>query len=138
MAYVTYDDYLNTFHGQPIEQDAFDRLAETASDVIDAIVMRPITSDVDAAQLSKAAAYEVEYIHAQGGLQAVTGFAAAQQQTTEKLDEYSITSGQSESAARHQSAFGGIPVSPLTVQILRNLGLMCRWYYAGRGDRLGD
>ena len=133
MAYLTKEYYMGTFLGIPVPDDVeFARLAQTASDVIDALVTRPITDDVDKDALAKATAYQLEYIHQQGGIQAVAGAATGQQLVTEKLDDYDITQQQSEAAMQQQITIGGVPVSPLTLAILRKLGLMSRWLYAGR------
>lgn len=138
MTYITRDFYVDTFHGQAIPEDEFLRLSETASDVIDMIVMKPIDLQaIDAEKLAKATAYEMETLFAQGGIDATVGRAANQMTVSEKLDEYSITEQQSAAAAQDTISVNGIPVSPLTVAILRSLGLMCRWYYAGMGDCCG-
>lgn len=68
MAYLTREFYENTFHGATIPESEFERLALTASDVIDALVTRPITDDVDKDALARAAAYQLEYIYQQGAL----------------------------------------------------------------------
>lgn len=134
MAYLTKDYYTNTFHGQAVPDDQFDRLADMASDVIDAIVLVPIDPEKhDMELIAKAAAYEMEYLWQEGGLDAITGRAASGQTVTEKLDEYSIGESVSESTKSQLLTVNGIPVSALAVAILRKLGLMCRWWYAGRG-----
>lgn len=138
MAYITYEYYANTFHGLTIPESEFDRMAEMASDMIDAIAVRPVDLEkIDAALLAKATAYQMELLYTQGGVDAVTGKATSQVVTNEKLDEYSISEQQSASAAENTLTVNGIPVSPLAVAILRKLGLMCRWFYAGMGDRCG-
>ena len=136
MAYLTREFYENTFHGATIPVGDFDRLALTASDVIDALVARPIPDDVDKDTLAKATAYQLEYIFQQGGIEAVTGSAAGQRVTTEKLDDYSISQQLTSAAEQNQLTINGIPVSPLAVAILRRLGLMSRWLYCqGRVTR---
>ena len=129
MAYLTREFYENTFHGTTVPENEFDRLALTASDVIDALVARPITDDVDKDTLAKATAYQLEYIFQQGGIEAVTGSAAGQRVTTEKLDDYSVSQQLTSAAEQNQLSINGIPVSPLAVAILRRLGLMSRWLY---------
>lgn len=131
MAYVTFDYYKGTFLGNPIEEKDFNRLAMIASDVIDALVTRPINDDTDKDQLAKATAYQVEYIAAQGGIAAVTGSAESQRVINEKLDDYSVVEEQTEEAKQNLPTTNGVPVSPLTLSILRSMGLMSRWYYAG-------
>lgn len=134
MSYVTKTYYEDTFHGQPIPADQFTRLADTASDVVDMIVLIPIDPDkTDMELIAKATSYELEYLYQQGGIDAITGKAASGMSNTERLDEYSVSESVSESTAANLLSVNGIPISPLTVAILRKLGLMCRWLYAGRG-----
>lgn len=137
MAYITRDYYQNTFKGTPIPEQQFDRLADIASDLIDAIIARPIPDTVDLDKLARATAYQLELIHSQGGVDLVTGNGSCQHVTTEKLDEYSITQQLSETAAQNQQTIGGILVSTITLRLLRSMGLMSRWLYAGRGDSIG-
>ena len=134
MSYVTREYYANTFHGITIPDGEFDRLAEMASDIIDAIVYKEIDLEkIDNDLLAKAASYQLEMIYQQGGIDAATGSATSQMVTSEHLDEYSISEQQSEKAKAESLSLNGIPVSPLCVAILRKLGLMCRWFYAGKG-----
>lgn len=132
MAYLTIDYYLDTFGGEVTDEALFNRLTTAASDIIDAIVTKPITDEVDKDMLAKAVAYQVEYIEAQGGIAALTGFADSQRAVTEKLDDYSITEAQTAEAGSNQLSLNGIPISPMTVSILRRMGLMSRWVYASR------
>lgn len=138
MAYITMEYYVGTFQGKAIPESDFPRLAETASDVIDMIATKQIdVQSIDTEKLAKATAYEMETLYSQGGIDATTGKASSQLAVTERLDEYSISEQQSNSAAENTISINGIPVSPVTVSILRSLGLMCRWYYAGMGDHHG-
>lgn len=138
MAYLTKEFYDNTFHGEPIADDEFVRLAEAASDVIDAVINVPVTDDTDKEGLARATAYQVEYIKQQGGISAVTGAAESQKVVTEKLEDYSYTEARTDAASQSMLTIGGIPVSPLAVAILRKLGLMARWYYSRRGCGRGN
>ena len=138
MAYVTLEYYKGTFLGSPIEEAEFARLAMVASDVIDALVTRPINDDTDKDQLAKATAYQVEYIAAQGGIAAVTGAAESQKIVNEKLDDYSIVEERTEESQQRLPTVNGVPVSPLTLSTLRKMGLMSRWYFSGRGCRHGQ
>lgn len=135
MAYVTKEFYNDTFHGTPVPDDDFPRLAETASDVIDSLVYRPITDQTDKTALAKATAYEIEYIWKQGGIEAVTGNAESSKVLSESLDDYSVNESKTSSAQQAEVSLGNIPVSPLTLSILRTLGLMCRWAYAETAER---
>ncbi len=138
MAYVTSDYYVNTFKGEVIPEAEFERLAARASDVIDALVTVPIDDTVDADTLAKATAFQLEYIKAQGGIEAVTGYADSQMAVTEKLDEYSIQEERADKALQNQPSIGGIPISPLAISILRRMGLMSRWAFAGRRCPCGE
>lgn len=141
MAYVTYEEYAMSggfgYSGELIDESNFCYLAGISSDVIDALVTRPITDDVDRSQLVKATIYQVEYLAAQGGAAAISGAAESQQIMSERLDDYSVTVEQSAEARRSMPTVNGIPVSPLTLSILRKLGLMSRWYYSGLGGGNG-
>ena len=138
MTYVTKEYYVNTFKGKTISEDEFERLAARASDVIDALVTVPIDDTVDTDLLAKATAYQLEYIKAQGGIEAVTGYADSQMAVSEKLDEYSIQEERTDKAVQNQPSIGGIPISPLTISILRRMGLMSRWAFAGRRCPYGE
>ena len=134
MAYLTKQYYVETFHGQTVPDDQFDRLADMASDVIDAVVLVPIDAEKhDMDKIAKATAYEMEYLYQEGGLDAITGKATSGMVQSEKLDEYSISESQSDTTKQQTLTVNGIPISALAVAILRSLGLMCRWWYAGRG-----
>ena len=135
MGYVTKEYFDKTFHGTSMSDAQFERMAMIASDVIDAVILQPITTLTDAEQLAKAASYQIEYLLAQGGIDAINGAAANQFAVTEKLDDYTITEGLSDSAEKNKLSINGIPLSPLTISILKKLGLMHRWVYAGRCRR---
>lgn len=135
MGYVTKEYFDKTFHGTSMSDAKFERMAMIASDVIDAVILQPITALTDAEQLAKAASYQIEYLLAQGGIDAINGAAANQFAVTEKLDDYTITEGLSDSAEKNKLSINGIPLSPLTISILKKLGLMHRWVYAGRCRR---
>lgn len=132
MAYVTKDYYDNQFFGESIDQDTFERYAVIASDLIDSIVMKPIDDTIDKDQLAKAASYQVELINSQGGVDAITSRAECQMSVNEKMDDYSYSESLSSEASQNQATFNGIPISPITLSILRRLGLMCRWMYSGK------
>lgn len=135
MGYVTKEYFDKTFHGTSMSDAQFERMAMIASDVIDAVILQPITALTDAEQLAKAASYQIEYLLAQGGIDAINGASANQFAVTEKLDDYTITEGLSDSAEKNKLSINGIPLSPLTISILKKLGLMHRWVYAGRCRR---
>ena len=133
MAYIDYNYYSSTFHGTLIAESAFNRLSEIASDVIDSIVSKPVstldtTSDAYA-KVKRACAYTVETLDANGGVDAITGFSASSA-NSESLGDYSISSGNS---AAQSSAlwFGDIRIPQLAYSLLQAAGLMSRWAYAG-------
>lgn len=133
MAYITKAYYFDTFRGISIEESQFDRLAQTASDVIDAIVLIPIDPDKhDMDSVAKATAYQMEMLVAQGGIEAVVGL-SSQGITSEQLGDYHVSgsaAGTSGDSAAAPPSFQGIPISPITLAILRKAGLMQRWLYA--------
>lgn len=133
MAYLTKEYYLDTFHGTAVEESQFDRLAQAASDIIDAIVLIPIDPDKhDMDGIAKAAAYQMEMLVAQGGIEAVVGL-SSQGITSEQLGDYHVSgsaAGASSDGAAAPPSFQGIPISPITLAILRKVGLMRRWAFA--------
>ena len=135
MGYVTKEYFDETFHGTFMSDAQFERMSMIASDVIDTVVLQPITALTDTEQLAKAASYQIEYLLTQGGTDAINGAAVNQFAVTEKMDDYTITEGLSDSAEKSKLSINGIPLSPLTISILRKLGLMHRWVYAGRCRR---
>ena len=133
MAYIDYSYYSETFHGSRIRPSDFERLAEVASDIIDTVCTRAITESTDMELVKKAVAYQVEHLHGQGGMDAITGSATVSQITSESLDDYSISTGQNESAKSEMYSLNGIPVSALAIAMLKRAGLIgSRWVYAGR------
>ncbi len=133
MTYITKAYYLDTFHGTAVEENQFDRLAQAASDIIDAIVLIPINpGEHDMDSIARATAYQMEMLVAQGGMEAIVGL-SSQAITSEQLGDYHV-SGDAASASGDSAAtppsFQGIPISPITLAILRKAGLMKRWLYA--------
>lgn len=142
MAYIDNTYYTDTFHGMSIPEEDFPRLAETASDLIDSIVQKPVPliSGEAPEDVKRATAYEVECLFSQGGLDAATGFAAGISAQSESLGNYSVGRGgasSSSGAAISVPSHDGIPVSSMTISLLRKAGLMCRWAYAGGGNHAG-
>ncbi len=133
MAYIDQTYYTETFGGIAIPASDFPALARTASDIIDAVAMRPIVDATDE-NVMKATAYQTEYLFQQGGADAYTGFAAAATVENEKLGDYSINAQQTQAAQEAGYSVGGVPVSPLAVAMLRKGGYMNRWAYAGEAN----
>lgn len=132
MAYIDEGYYKGIFKGTEIPEGEFPRLAEIASDVIDSIVTIEIDEDTAKTDnVKKATAYEVEMIYQQGGVDAVIGFASGLAIGSESLGGYSISTTENNGSQVIMRTKDGIPVSSLTISLLKKAGLMCRWAYAG-------
>lgn len=121
--YISYEYYISGFGGNLISENEFEGLAEASTDIIDLLVTSPITSVTD--ELRRAAAYEAETLYSQGGSDALSGLAAVTSGIDEKLGDYSIGTPYVSNEKRCYS-IGGIPVSGMTVAILRKAGYMSR------------
>ncbi len=130
MSYLSYEAYVAGFGGRAVPEDSFDYLANAASAIVDLLVTHPIVEVTDKIRL--AVAYEVELLFAQGGIDALAGLATATSGIDEKLGDYTIGTPYVANEKRCYS-IGGIPVSGLTVSILRREGLMSRCVY-GEGS----
>ena len=130
MAYLSYEEYVAGFHGSAVPEEEFEYLANAASAIIDLLVTRPVPEASCAIQL--AAAYQVELLFAQGGMDALAGLATVTSGIDEKLGDYSIGTPYVAHEKRCYS-IGGIPVSGLTGAILRREGLMSRCVYGEDG-----
>ena len=129
MAYIDYEFYTATFGGDAVPQAEFARLAQMASDIVDAIVYKPITEVTD--RIRRAVCYELDMLYAQGGVEAVNGQSAGKI-SYENLGDYSVTAQTASTASASASlSLNGIPVSKLAESLLRAEGLMSRWAYAG-------
>ena len=123
MNYLNYETYVSGFGGSAVPEEEFDYLASAASAIVDLLVSRPLTAITDRIRL--AVAYEVEVLYAQGGIDALGGIATVTSGIDEKLGDYSIGTPYVANERRCYS-IGGIPVSGMTVAILRREGLMSR------------
>ena len=132
MAYIDKTFYDDAFHGVAIPDDEFDRLADIASDVVYGIcIIKPEADDLVGETFKKAVAYQTELLYKQGGVDAIVGFSEASSSGgSESLGDYSISEG----SARQEAVrtYNGIPVSTMTLLLLRQAGLMRRWAYAWR------
>ena len=126
MNYLSYETYVSGFGGSAVPEEEFDYLASAASAIVDLLVSRPLAEVTDRVRL--AVAYQVEVLYAQGGIDALGGLATVTSGIDEKLGDYSIGTPYVANAKRCYS-IGGIPVSGLTVAILRREGLMSRCVY---------
>ena len=127
MKYISYDYYISGFGGSAIPDDEFDYVASAASTVVDLLVSSPISVITEKIRL--AVAYEAETLYAQGGVDAISGLAAVTSGIDEKLGDYSIGTPYVSNQKRCFS-IGGVPVSGMTVAILKKEGLMSRCVFA--------
>lgn len=134
MAYIDYEFYSGTFGGSDVPQEDFTRLAQMASDIVDAIVYRPIFEVTE--RVKRAVCYEMDMLFAHGGVNAAMGQSDGEI-SYEMLGDYSVTAQTaSQKSASTALSLNGIPISKLTESLLRAEGLMSRWTYAGtRIDR---
>lgn len=130
MKYISYDYYVSSFGGSLIPDEEFNYIASAASTVVDMLVSSPISLITDKIRL--AVAYQAETLYSQGGVDALSGLAAVTSGIDEKLGDYSIGTPYVSNQKRCFS-IGGVPVSGMTVAILKNEGLMSRCVYA-EGD----
>lgn len=130
MAYIDASYYTEKFGSEDNFSSEFERIADIASDVIDSLcTVTPTEKDLVDDRFKKAVAYEVELLEAQGGVDAILGFSEASQcGANESLGDYSVSGNGG--AQQIITTKGGIPVSPMTISLLRKLGLMSRWAYA--------
>lgn len=127
MQYICYEYYISHFGGSAVPEEEFDYLASAASTVIDVLVTSPICDITD--NVRRAAAYEVEALFAQGGIDALSGLASITSGIDEHLGDYSIGTPYVSNEKRCYS-IGGVPVSGLTLALLKKEGLMSRCVYA--------
>ncbi len=126
MKYICYDYYVSGFGGSAIPEEEFEYVASAASSIVDLLVSSPISLITDKIRL--AVAYEAETLYAQGGIDAIAGLAAVTSGIDEKLGDYSIGTPYVSNQKRCFS-IGGVPVSGMTVAILKKEGLMSRCVY---------
>lgn len=131
MAYIDREYYTETFKGKDIPDNEFDRLADIASDVINSICT--ITIDEETAvseEVKKATAYETELLFLQGGIEAIVGKTESTSINSESLGDYSVSYNTGNETQPLVKTKDGIPVSSLSISLLKSKGLMCRWAYA--------
>lgn len=127
--YCDYEYYIGAFTGSDMTQIDFVPLARAATDLIDGIVTVPIPDKITD-EIRRAAAYQIELLHQQGGVDAITGF-AVNGGVSESLGGYSVGGGGASATQQHAPTVGGIPVSPVTIMLLRKAGHLQRWFKAG-------
>lgn len=127
MNYISYDYYISVFNGSTVPLDEFEHIAASASTVVDMLVTRPITDLND--NIRRAVAYEADALYIQGGVDALSGFAGITSGVDERIGDYSIGTPYVSNEKRCYS-IGGVPVSGLTLAILKKEGLMSRCVFA--------
>jgi hypothetical protein len=139
VAYIDSVYYSNIFKGTVITEGEFERLVELASDVIDSIVSVDMDeTDAQSDLVKKATAYEVEMLYLQGGISSAVGLADGVSVGAESLGGYSVSNTAQSGSQVIMRTKDGIPVSSLTLSLLKKAGLMCRWAYAERYRQNGE
>ena len=124
--YIEQSDFEDYSPSTTVDEE-FDELAERASDVIDIITFNRIilagglsTYEADTqAAVKKAVCAQVQYMYANGGIDAVLGMSGADVQSA-GIGKFSYTRKQS------GEIVWGIPVSPLVRSYLRDTNLTYR------------
>jgi len=123
----TLDEYIGDFRGSGAEnmsETGFSHLAEGAAELLSAVCGKDLAGLERSPSLMRAVCWQIELLLHSGGVSAL----AAPERRADRQTVGEITlSWRDEQDA---PAYGGIPVSPLAVHLLRSAGLMCR---AGRG-----
>ena len=125
MSYIDYSYYSNVFAGGVIPESEFDFLASAASDVVDALVFKNIPKETPDC-IKKATAYQAEMLFSHGSADALAGITVALGGFNEKIGDCSIGNNRLNTAGARIPSIGGIPVSGVTVAILRKNGYMNR------------
>lgn len=128
MAYIDQDYYTASYFGEEIPDSDFNKLAEKASLIIDAVThgRAKIVTEQDSdpekiSAIKTATAIQTEYMYAQGGVSSYTG-TGDNLKTSESIGNYSYSRNIDGSYS-----FGGIPISPLALAVLDSQSLR----YAG-------
>ncbi len=132
MGYATYAFYTDVFHGIAIPEASFPRMMDDASEMLDGIVQRPISkADAATAKLQRAACYQAEMLAIAGGMDGLNEMAVNGVITSETLDDHTVSRSNVQ-GANSLATSGGLPISSMAVAILRQMGYLSRWAYAGR------
>lgn len=137
LGYATYEFYTDVFHGSAIPEASFPRLMDDASEILDGIVQRPISAtDAVAVKIQRAACYQADLLAVAGGMDGLNDIAVNGAITSETLDDHTVSrskvQGANSLSTQNQPTIGGMPVSTMAVAILRQMGYLGRWAYAGR------
>jgi len=129
MAYVDKEYYENIFGGESIDEPEFNMLARAASDLCNAIVTVPIKTVTD--NIKRAVCYQIELLHRQGWIDAISGLALSAPGVTEKVGDVSYSNAPHSAGTARIYSFGGLPVSPIAYALLRAEGLTSRVVIGG-------
>lgn len=133
--FITKEYYDTDFNGTDIPDTEWNRLAETASEILRGVATQEIHGfDRENPHLKRATAYQVEYLYEHGGIDAIFGF-ATDGASSEMLGDYQIST--SEDTRLKTPTMNGLPVSPLAIMALREGGFMRRCVYARRRCHYG-
>ena len=134
-AFITKEYYESHFNGTDIPDTEWNRLAETASEILRSVATQEIHDfDRGNPHLKRATAYQVEYLYEHGGLDAIVGF-ATDNVSSEMLGDYHVSTN--DAAYVKTPTMDGLPVSPLAIMALREGGFMRRCVYARRHGHHG-
>lgn len=124
MPYVTQDYYLNTFHGEPVDNADFPSLLDRAVEIVEEMCMyriRPELMDtygVDTQErIQKAICAQIEYLDANGGSEMDNGTDLQ----SAGLGKFSYTKASGVSGSTQQSSY-----APRAQRILAPTGLLYR------------
>lgn len=128
---VVEKSYFDKFTSLELDENTFTRYEMIAEDTLYAVCnLKPTEAHLSTEEYKRAVCYQIEMIHAQGGINAITGSADIDTASvSESLGEYSISKTK-RSGSKSIQTVAGIPVSSVSIGLLRRLGLMCRWAYA--------
>ena len=126
MPIIDYKFYRETIYGYQVPPEAFDTLAKAADAVIEALITSPDgNGDREFVEYTKkiAAAFEIEELYSNGGIDAIAGLSPSLSGGTEKVGSYSVTREK-----RQALTIYGMPVSATARLLLRRAALTGRSY----------
>ena len=132
MMLPSYSYYQNVFGGKIVEAAEYFSLVTAAHDILSSICTRPLPEGD--AQVDRAIVYQVEMLVCQGGRDALGGRGTSSG-ITEVLGDYSIGYRVGNGEMNRVKTVGGVPISGVSLAILRKKGLMSRVVGERRGSR---
>lgn len=124
--YICYEYYISSFGGTTVPENEFDALCRAASTIVDLLVSKPICTVSKI--IKDAVAYQVDTLYIQGGVDALSGFASIASGIDEKVGDFSLGTPYVSNEKRIYS-MGGVPISGMTLSLLRKANLMGRCIY---------